>query len=185
MTDLLKPEDLTIGDVLLCCGEGKIARVITAATGSKYTHAAIYLGNGYCLEAVQGGVQRTATAGLVGRYDRIAAFRQPDAWDVDSQDTLGYFAEKIVATKARYNFAGVVNFEKTKKEYQGSMRERLEAYFSGPTPPIKAGKSAYFCSELVVDCYVATGFILPSAEVVLKAETFTPQRCLGLHTLTL
>ncbi len=39
---------------------------------------------------------------------------------------------------------------------------------------VPVDKSRYFCSELVADCFVITGFVEPSAAVVYKPNATSP-----------
>lgn len=46
------------GDVILFAGKSWISRGIEWFTDSKYSHAALYVGNGYIIEATEAGVEK-------------------------------------------------------------------------------------------------------------------------------
>jgi hypothetical protein len=165
------------GDVLLCRGDGVFditRRVIASKTGSQYTHAAIYVGEKMVLEAVRPRVQKVLLDVLLKRYAHIAVFRQPDAWTPDRIQALAMFANQSVIAKARYNLSGALNIFDAKADHQNTLYERLDAYFKDPKTVPWSEKEEYFCSEIVVDCYIAVGFIEPSAISVYQGHTYAP-----------
>ncbi|MDM4772399.1 YiiX/YebB-like N1pC/P60 family cysteine hydrolase [Solimonas sp. SE-A11] len=170
--------EIQAGDVLLCFQDKKIdptGAIITGVTKSDYTHAAICVGEDLVVEAlVMQGVVLTKATDLAARYDHIAVFRQPDAWSPRRVEVLRAFAESISASGTKYNLFGAVAFPWRQKVHQRTLKEQLEDYFNGLSPPRPATKGSYFCSELVADCFVITGFIDPSAAVLYKAETLSP-----------
>ncbi|HCE93744.1 MAG TPA: hypothetical protein DEV74_14795 [Acidovorax sp.] len=176
----LRPQPKSIlrpGDVLLCRGDGAFdvtRRVIASKTGSQYTHAAIYLGEGMVLEAVRPRVQKVPLDELLERYAHVAVFRQPDAWMPDRIQALAFFASKSVIAKARYNLGGALKIFDAKADHQNTVYERLDAYFKDPKSVSWSEKEEYFCSELVVDCYIVAGFIDPSAIAVYQSHTYSP-----------
>ncbi len=176
---LLSTEELRAGDVLLCYKDSKfdpVGKGITHVTNSEYTHAAICIDSCTAAESVvKGGVTKVKVQDLAKRYDHIAVFRQPDAWQPPERiNALNNFIDSIIASKAKYNLRDVVTFKKRKEVHQLSLTEQLHAFFQGAFAPSPAEKGSYFCSELVADCFVVTGFIEPSAAVVYKSNVTSP-----------
>ncbi len=176
---LLTTNELRAGDVLLCYKDAKLDPVgkgITHVTNSEYTHAAICIDSCTAAESVvTGGVTKVKVQDLAKRYDHVAVFRQPDAWRPPKRvKALNDFINSIIASKAKYNLRDVVTFKKRNKVHQFSLTKQLHAFFQGTFSPDPVEKGSYFCSELVVDCFVVTGFIEPSAAVVYKSNVTSP-----------
>jgi len=170
---------LRAGDILLCYKDEKFdpaGMAITRATGSEYTHAAICIGSGNAAEStVSNGVTKTGLQSLVQRYDHVAIFRQPDAWrPAERIQALMTFIDSIIASKAKYNLRDVVTFRNRREVHELTLHDQLHAFFAGNLVPSPAEKGSYFCSELVADCFVASGFIDPSASILYKSDVTSP-----------
>ncbi|MFW9440483.1 YiiX/YebB-like N1pC/P60 family cysteine hydrolase [Xanthomonas euvesicatoria] len=168
--------EMRAGDVLLCYKDAKIDPVgkgITHVTDSEYTHAAICISSSVAAEAtVSAGVAKVQLESL---NDHVAVFRQPDAWKPASRiQVMNEFIDYIVASEAKYNLRDVVTFKNRRKFHQLSISEQLHAFFNGTYVPSPIEKGRYFCSELVVSCFVITGFIDASAEVLYKPNVISP-----------
>jgi len=167
---LLTTNELRAGDVLLCYKDAKfdpVRKGITHVTNSEYTHAAICIDSYTAAESVvsvvKGGVAKVKVQDLAKRYDHVAVFRQPDAWRPPERvKALNDFIDSIIASKAKYNLRDVVTFKRRNEVHQLSLTEQLHAFFQGTFAPAPVEKGSYFCSELVADCFVVTGFIEPS-----------------------
>lgn len=171
--------NLRAGDVLLCYKAAKLDLVgkgITHVTNSEYTHAAICIDSCTAAESVvNGGVTKIKVKDLAKRYDHIAVFRQPDAWRApDRIEALNGFIDAIIRSNAKYNLRGVRKFKARRDAHELSLTEQLHAFFQGTFAPFPVEKGSYFCSELVADCFVITGFIEPSAAVVYRSNVTSP-----------
>jgi len=171
--------ELRAGDVLLGYKDSKlnpVGKCISHITDSKYTHAAICIDSCTAAESTPAaGVTKTNLHDFVERYDHIAAFRQPDAWQPPTRvQALNAFINSVIASRAKYNLREVVSFKKRSEVHQLSLTDQLHAFFAGNLAPAPVEKGRYFCSELVADCFVATGFIDPSAAVVYKSNVTSP-----------
>lgn len=82
--------------------------------------------------------------------------------------------EKLVSKGAKYNLSGILKFRQQSDIHEQTLYDQLKAFFDGTLNPPKTEKGRFFCSELVVDCFVATGFIHPSAAVVYKSSVTSP-----------
>jgi hypothetical protein len=183
-TQFRQASELRSGDVILCYCKSKldpVARAIHRVTKSKYCHAAIYYGDGYVAESrvkhglKKGGIGKEKIEKLLDRYAYVAVLRQPDAWATeDSVAALRLFIDKVIESGSKYNFAGVFDFGHRKELHEAEIRDKLEKFFSGNSAPAQAEKATYFCSEFVCDCFIAVGFIAPSAAVVFQSDTYSP-----------
>jgi len=112
---------------------------------------------------------------IINRYDHVAVFRQPDAWRPPERiQAMNDFIDSIVASKAKYNLRDIATFKKRSEVHQLSLTEQLHAFFNGTYAPAPIEKGSYFCSELVVNCFIVTGFIDPSAAVLYQANVTSP-----------
>jgi len=110
----------------------------------------------------------------VARYDHLAVFRQPDVWSEDRIEGLRLFIDRVIASGAKYNFLGIGRFKKRKEIHDLTLHDQLRAFFDGKLEPVSSDKGKYFCSELVADCFVATGILDPSAAVMYKSDVTSP-----------
>ena len=173
----ISAEQLCADDVILCYKDKKIDVIgsrIQKVTDSAYTHAAICIGSGQAAESKIWGVKISDIRDLASRYDHVAIFRQPHAWSVDRIKTLRLFVKSFVSKGVKYNFSGVLKFRQQRNEHEQTLPEQLNAFFEGTLDPPQTEKRRCFCSELVVDCFVKTGFIKPSAAVVYKSNVTSP-----------
>ncbi len=175
---------LKVGDVLLChtkTSSSLVARKIESVTGSEYCHAAIYYGDSMVAESVvkngvkSGGIGKTSITDLVNRYDHVTVLRQPDAWvSEDRRKSLQQFIDQVISSNAKYNFSGIGKFATKKQEHEASIQDKLTAFFSDGLQPESPQKHSYFCSEFVADCFIAVGFIDPSAAILYQSDTYSP-----------
>ncbi len=178
MLELLPVKSLCAGDILLCYSDGKwdiIGDAIDSVTGSRYGHAAIYLGKGLVLEStVVEGVAKIKIQDFLQRYEHVAVFRQPDAWTDENLELLNKFAKNVLSSDAHYNLAGVVKYVRVEAKHQATVMREIELFLAGKSISRPTLKKKYFCSELVVDCFIAVGFIAPSAAIYYRSDTFSP-----------
>lgn len=101
--------------------------------------------------------------------------RQPDAWASDNKiEALKLFIDKVVENQAKYNFGGIFSFKSRKELHEANIHEKLKSFFNGELSPLPTDKSEYFCSEFVCDCFIAVGFIQPSAAILFQSDTYSP-----------
>ncbi|MBL5862160.1 hypothetical protein JBO49_16265 [Serratia fonticola] len=183
-TQLKNINDLKSGDVILCyCNPNNsiVAEGIYKVTASEYCHAAIYYGDSLAAESMakdgikKGKIGKVRIQDLISRYEHVAVLRQPDAWvGSDRINALKLFIDKVVENEAKYNFKGVLSFKSRKELHEENIHEKLESFFNNLTAPASPEKSSYFCSEFVSDCFIAVGFIDPSAAVLFQSDTYSP-----------
>lgn len=176
--------ELAPGDVILChCdpSKGFVAKKIHEVTSSEYCHAAIYYGNSLAAESTaknglkKGKIEKIEVSKIVSRYRHVAILRQPDAWKGSGRvKALQLFIDKVVENEAKYNFNGIRAFKEKKRNHEESLYENLEKFFNGELESLPTLKHKYFCSEFVADCFIAVGFIDPSAAVLYQSDTYAP-----------
>jgi hypothetical protein len=171
---ILELNQLLAGDVLLCYGDGRLANKIAEQSGSKYTHAAICYSPTEAVESGGNSVAKVSIDELVSRYPHIAVLRNPSAWSNQRVLVMNEFLDNIIAKNVKYNLKGVIQFRENKENHEQSIMDQIAAYFERELQPDSYSKDAYFCSELVADCFVVTGFIDQSAAVLYKSSTVSP-----------
>lgn len=172
-------DELRAGDVLLCYEDGEkdfVGNRITAVTGSEYTHAAICIDSFNAAEAMfLGGVTKVKISDIIKRYDHIAVFRQPDAWCHDDRvEAINLFIDSLVVSGAKYNVLGIKEFKEKRDNHILNSYEKLTAFFNDPSSKTAGENKKYFCSELVADCFIVSGFIEPTAAVVYQSDVTSP-----------
>jgi hypothetical protein len=169
--------DVKAGDVLLFrkADKSKAETDISVASGSEYTHAAICIGDGKAAGAGLRGIAVEPLEELLGMYDHVAVFRQPDAWSPQRLNALADFAAAAVAAKKRYNFDGLREFIAIRETHESTVHERLSKFFSGTyEPPTPTAADHYTCSEFVAAAYIIIGFIRPSAAIAYSPAPSPP-----------
>lgn len=111
--NFVEDKDLVAGDVILCCSS-LVTGKAEAVTDSKYSHAAISLGNGEIAESCSGGVKITSVQGLLEEYDHLAILRKPYIWSGDRIRKLRAFIDKAIDNEASFNAIGMKKYEERK-----------------------------------------------------------------------
>lgn len=176
----MNQQDIRPGDVILARGDinrwspGREA--IKAVTGSPYTHAAIALSGNEVMDARAFiGVKIRQFTELLQQADYVAVLRHPDAWTDDRVQALRDYSAALHALGAKYNYVGAAAFlTNSKVTWQAGLTEALQRYFEQGEPQAVTKYGPFFCSELVVACFVHGGFIAPSAAVLMNASFQAP-----------
>lgn len=177
MSKVITVSDVRPGDVLLCRNikPNLVSGKISASTNSDYTHAAICVDSTTVAESrPPKGVSITTLNTLTSRYDFLAAFGQPDAWNPDRVKALKLFSDTASKALLNYNLVGVAYFAKNLKEHDQKVFEKLKAFFDDPQSHEHAVKRSYFCSEFVAQAFVVSGFLEPSAAIAYASKTVSP-----------
>ncbi len=177
------------GDVLLCqyemASKGKTAfkdksPLIAQATGSNYTHAVICCSKGQVAESGGGLVSRIPISEIVDASKYVAVFRAvPGVWSENRVAKMNEFVDRVISLGARYNLSGAIAYLGRKGDQDVVSMQQLDEYFKGKFVPDNNAKDAYFCSELVVACFIASGYMEPSAQVYYKPDLFSPKDLAG------
>jgi cell wall-associated NlpC family hydrolase len=169
--ELIKPQALRTGDIILSAANGINSAGIRAITLSPVSHAALYVGNGHIIEAVAGGVRQRSVGEFIAEEATIVAFRHPKIDGIEAT-LIQKFAQNHVGTK--YNTAGIVlqaPFTLQRKFCELPIMPALvrdacirgsAAISLGPVP-----NDQFFCSQFVLEAYKAAGIPLTDSDTRL------------------
>lgn len=179
MNAALRIDPLTFqpGDFILCSLKepGRAGRIVANVCRSKYTHAAICYDSTIAVHATLGGVEFINLSDLLALCAIAAVFRNPIAWAPKQILNLQHFLTEVASDNREYNKLKRDQFTGIIEEHMQSLLAKAKAYFiSGQDESDNPRKSAYTCSELVASCFIASGFIEPSAATQFKPVTYCP-----------
>lgn len=166
-TDLLRT-----GDVVLSAGTGDLAERVAAATGSPYTHAAICYSNTEVADVTTSGIRRVGVDEYVKTFPYHAVFRLIGGWSSGRSSLLQTFVDRVIANKGKYDWRGALSLDKSRKEHEETLDDRLYSYLAGDVVEESTVQQSYFCSEFVASCFTISGIIEPSAAIVYQPDTF-------------
>lgn len=173
MQQVLTAASVQPGDVLLC-RSNDFGGEVADATGSKYVHAAICTSQNIVAEASGLRVKEVEIEALLDSYDHIAALHQPDCWSPRRVGILQGFVKAAISRKAKFNSAGIRDFEEQKRLHEENLNDKLHEYFEGTNAGPAAERDSYFCSELVAASHVAVGILDPGAGLVYDPSVQSP-----------
>lgn len=159
---LLDENELLPGDVIFCgqSKKDKATELIQNTTDGVYVHCAIYVGDGKIVDAVRSGVREIELRSFLSEYAYLAVTRPPGA-NPKRSNIIVDFARECVEREFRYNlwgaaFVPIREYFNVKSFHSLDFRKRR-----GPKKISRAWlpKKSYFCSELVIECYVKCGYI--------------------------
>ena len=169
--------DLLPGDVLLYRAHGQKLhqKKISAVTGSPYTHAAIFLGDGLVAESnfPRGVAKRLVQESIEGSRC-VAVLRSQLGFDGDRPRQLNEFVDSVLKKSGFYDAIGAVNFGKAAKQHQEDQLDFIRHNYGKVTSSDELAKQSFFCSAFVVACYSVAGVIGPSAQVAYVPDMFSP-----------
>jgi uncharacterized protein YycO len=169
---LLSVDELQPGDILLRCSTALASQMTEVMIWSRYTHSALYIGNGMIVDSTwEGGVKVRSLADFLGESSRVGVLRLPGL--TYEQADLVIAAAKSKAGSA-YNFEGVKTLGVQKldaltnlsRQSLGEMIGVLGRAEQLPADGTASGK--YACSELIAAAFKAIGIPLS------QANGFTP-----------
>lgn len=153
--------DLAPADVLFCVGDKTDLAwaAITYGSSGDYVHAAVYVGDGYVVEATTAGVKKTKLAEFIARYSYVAACRCPGVKPGGVPDlgrkVVNYCLDHA-ALKTPYNMAGAL--KSPVLEYN-RLRFQNNSYLPYIKPIKSKPTASFFCSEMVVEAFIYGGYI--------------------------
>lgn len=155
---MLVPEDLRPGDVML--HEPGVQRWyekgIAIATGSRFTHASIYIGDQMIAEARAPRVRVCKIARPMRRERQLCILRQSTPLRNGQILALRAFVQAALQRETRFDYAFPFVF------YGNRLVRRVlpavqQTMPRSPLPP--ANRPKYFCTSFVVDAFRAMGLI--------------------------
>jgi hypothetical protein len=173
---LIDFSDLLPGDILLfrSIDQKKHQQKISAATGSRYTHAAIYLGNHEIAESNYPKVQIRKLSDADKEKQVIGVLRSQCGFSEKRAADLRTFVKELIERDAGYDWRGALTFEQRRSDFVVNLLNNLAENYGNITTNDQLTEKSYFCSALVVACYIVAGIIDNSAQVAYKPDVFSP-----------
>lgn len=177
-SDLIVQQSVLMpGDVLLFRSRKitSVQRAISSATGSPYTHAAIYLGDGVVAESnVPLGVGKGALADSIRGSRCVAVLRSQLGFEGDRPRKLRAFVDDVLARGKLYNFNDALKFKSQSAAYFDNELDFIRENYGKVTLYDELAEQRFFCSAFVVACYSVVGIIGDSAQVAYQPNNFSP-----------
>jgi hypothetical protein len=174
---VLQPSDLLPGDLLLYLPRSPnvIQQRISSATGSPYTHSAIYLGSGLIAESgVPFGVTKSALTDSMQGNQCIAVLRSQLGFGGERPRKLNEFVAAVLENRKFYNLIAVARFPKRSAEYFANQLEFVRENYGKVTSHEEFAEQSFFCSAFVVACYAVVGIIGETAQAAYQPNNFSP-----------
>ncbi len=168
----LSENELKPDDILLRCTAALSSQMTEVMIWSRYTHSALYIGNGMIIDSTwQHGVQTRSLADFLSESNRVGVLRM-DGLTSDQANQV--IAAAHAQESAKYNFQGVKTLGVQKLDaltntYPQSLGILLGILGNAEhLPPDATDSGKYACSELVVAAFKAVNITLS------HANGFTP-----------
>jgi len=174
---LVAVADLLPGDVLLYRAglQKPHQRKISAVTGSPYTHAAIFLGDGLVAESnFPLGVAKRPVEESIKGSGCVAVLRSQLGFGGDRPRRLNAFVDSVLAQGRFYDLIGAANFGKASQQHADDQLDFIRRNYGKVTSNEEFAKQSFFCSAFVVACYSVAGVIGPSAQAAYVPHMFSP-----------
>ncbi|MDG3007473.1 YiiX/YebB-like N1pC/P60 family cysteine hydrolase [Paludisphaera mucosa] len=159
--DALKP-----GDIIVRCTPGLTSQGIELAHWSRYSHVALYIGDGQIIDAVGAGVHTRSLADLLSESNRVGVLRVPDLSAAQARTA-------IRAAQAQegdaYNFVGLAALEAQKlSAVIAHLSEGLPGVVgvlsrAERLPSSIIDNGTFACSQLVRYAFIKAGVTLSQA----------------------
>jgi len=166
--ELVGPDVLQPGDILLTSMPGFAAATIELMTVAPVSHAAVYIGDGQVVEAVRSGVGERDIDDVLADESVVLVLRYPGLTDKQAQRIREYARRK---TGAGFNFVGVtlqIPYAISRKACElplipGVVRDAC-IQGMGVFSRLAASERRLFCSQLVLQAYEHAGVRLTDAD---------------------
>lgn len=173
---LVNKEKLKSGDVIFCYvdpdNESSIkdklkTKAIQKATKGIYVHCGLYIGNNLIADSVNGGVRHENFDTFANNYDYLVICRCHYLDESHILKMLEY--TKACKDKSmKYDMIGALKVKSVRETH----RKSIHSGDSKPVTIVKE-KNKSFCSEFVVNCFKASGYI-PWDHKVYISHAFSP-----------
>ena len=185
---MLSEQDLKPADILLSTGAASVSAAIRFGTGSRFSHASLYVGDGEIIEAIGEGVVRQSLDRAMRDDTFVCVYRRIRMSDAQAGQVIRYASMQIGKP---YDQSGAIGAGVT------SGRGILLSVFAGVILPTVAGigtgmalaadlmnrwdpERSFFCSELVALAFDKAGVSLGRG-----AASSTPEDVASAHVLNL
>jgi hypothetical protein len=168
----LSIDELKPGDIILRCSSALSSQMTELMIWSRYTHAALYIGNGMIIDSTwKYGVKTRSLADLLDESNRVGVLR--------IQGLTSDQADKVVLAaqaneSAEYNFEGVKQLGVQKLDALTDISRQSLGGMIGILgraeylPPDATDKGKYGCSELIASAFKTVNITM------CHANGFTP-----------
>jgi len=92
---MLSASDLQIADILLSTGAASSSAVIRAGTGSRYSHSALFIGDGQIVEAISQGVVKQTLEAAMDDDTLVGVYRRLEMHPTQAQRVVQYVLQQI------------------------------------------------------------------------------------------
>lgn len=159
---------LEAGDVILSTTDHPISETIRKVTGAEVSHAALYVGNGKVVEAIEGGVILRSLETALDEDTLAVAYRHRDMTPVKASQMVA-FAEDHARKKTPFDNWGLIQVAPGQlaraicNQKEGADREECLAAANR----LRVGtndEGAFFCSELVLAAFQHAGLALTDTD---------------------
>lgn len=174
---IVSVDDLLPGDVLLyrASSQKLHQQKISAVTGSPYTHAEIFLGDGLVAGSnIPRGIAKAPVEKSIEKSGCVAVLRSQFGFSGDRPRQLNAFVDSVIVEGGHYDFFGAVNFGKATKQHGEDQLDFIRRNYGKVTSNDEFAKQSYFCSAFIVACFSVVGLIGPSAQVAYEPDMFSP-----------
>jgi len=137
------PDALQAADIIVSTTRAAVSGVIRVGTNASVSHAALYVGDGYVIEAIGAGVTRHKLDAAVADDALAVAYRSPNITE-EKSDRIIEFATYQVGKP--YSVAGAA-----------LSSDKILCRVLGPR------RASFFCSQLVFEAYRRGGLPLTTA----------------------
>lgn len=172
--------DLLPGDILLYADNPQKwhQRLISKKTGSPYTHAAIYIGNGEIAEStILWGVRKAPLAKSLSSLSsdgHIGVLRSQARFDGNRPWDLATFVSKALYRHRWYDWLGVLLIGPRSRKYYRNQLQYIQQNYGTAKATKFSMRGQYFCSAFVVHCYCSVGIIDKTAYIMYPIDILTP-----------
>lgn len=178
---MLGPDDLRPADILLSTGGAKASAVIRGATVSRFSHAALFIGEGRIIEAIGSGVTLQALRDAMADDTLVSVYRRLRMSDEQARQAVRYAREQVRQRKA-YDYSGAAGGGVTSGSgFVISLFLSPIVTFGGVAADLydRANPdAAFYCSELVAMAFESANVPLGSG-----AASTTPADIARSHVL--
>lgn len=152
---------LEAGDVILSTTDHPLSDTIRRVTGAEVSHAALYIGGGKVVEAIEGGVKLRSLDTAIADDSLAVAYRHRDMTPVRASQAVA-FAEQHARSGTPFDTWGLIQVAPGQlaraicNQREGAEREACLANAAR----LRVGTNddgAFFCSELVLEAYASAG----------------------------
>jgi uncharacterized protein YycO len=177
---MLNSSDLKPADILLSTGSAKVSTVIRVGTMSRFSHAALYIGESQVIEAIGVGVVRQSLEDALSDDTLVSVYRRMRMSDQQAQQVIRY-AKAQVGKPYDYSGAAGAGITSAPGMVFGMVISPVVVVVGVGADVYNRlnPEAAFFCSELV-----ALAFEKAGASLGAGAPSTTPKDIAVSHVLS-